>query len=1336
MKIERPQLIAALMDFALSGNGIVIGQPGIGKSHALAELHDRLTTNGILHIILSVERLGGASDAELKAELEQDVDFISLLHSLKTDPKTPAILIFDGYDAARGEQERTGVLQLIRRAVVNLHDWHTIVSVRTFDATKSQRLLNLFQDNAPVLGNAKPNCRQLVIPALNASEIEQALVQLPSLRKLHDEGTLAFRNLLTVPFNLWLIECVLRAGANTSDFSAITSEVQLLNMYWNFRVRHATEPENREYILKTAAQEMVRSHSLKVRRDLIYKPEVRQAWDDLLSDELLKLVSQNDTSNVAFAHNILFDFAVSTHLLDSDPNRLAAFVAEEPARPLFLRPSLVYHFTLLWHFDRNAFWYNFWAVIQNDAIHLRQIVRLVLPAVVVNEAQAPDDLFPLTERLLTDQHQSAEAITFLLQALRVLKSSKSLLWASFLRSIGAHLDSRFAWEAGRIGLELIESGNPLLQRSLTDIGEFGRCLLEWAWDSRTNVDKKQWFERLTGLVAIPLVAQTYNTNALDAKRLFTRILAVMSEPDFPIDCVYRLTESIEHIIPCDAELVADIYEHVFCHDETSQKQTTMGGSSIMYLLSNRRQDYDMCRYNLIEKYPTYLEYAFLAAMRTGVRAVQAFAFQRHVQQYLIDGKTRDSIKSPFSFLACEAQIVGDCSAIWDSSSYPDKELEIANLLFAGLLDLAKVNKIADIDSVFDMFKTEMQMAFLWSRLLTVGTHSPSILGLRLWELAKAKPIIESNDTLFALGNYLERTYEYFTESQRQQIEDNILDIVQPDNQDDNAWRERRRDRLISLIPTQYLTTSSAKQLKLSLELTNSLYSNTPLCSSSSSWRKVTDENILDRQGVNTDAPANLELRELYWSLAEWCDGNKDDTAIDGLMPTVCALSDLLSKPSKADERQLSLAWVRFSGFVSKALLLSNDPTSIRFETLRTIILKLARHEEPKPNSELDASWNIAAWSPSPRTEAAQALPWLTHFGKDKEALEAIQQLSHDPVPAVRFLIACELWRVVEHMSTEMWLIFDTMADTEQNGIVLQGITNSLWRLIVEDNSQSLVLIKKLMRRVKEDTDSDDKARPALISMTVDYAVQQEDQWAKDMIASWQSAPLQFPGSISRAGHRLVEHIQPQHHGNQLANARSLLLTLIDGVADGLCELQKQGAAQGEQQDKRQNTMKLLYGVINDAVMRMHFAADIVPTGRKRTKPQTLNDDQRKAFFTDILPILQRVIDFGLVKETGMLLASTAHHFMQLLNGVLNYDPPLVLRLASEVVTSSKRFDYTIDSMAMRETVTLVETILADHRESIQDASSINNLLNLLDAFVEVGWPEALHLVWRLDEIYR
>lgn len=51
-------------------------------------------------------------------------------------------------------------------------------------------------------------------------------------------------------------------------------------------------------------------------------------------------------------------------------------------------------------------------------------------------------------------------------------------------------------------------------------------------------------------------------------------------------------------------------------------------------------------------------------------------------------------------------------------------------------------------------------------------------------------------------------------------------------------------------------------------------------------------------------------------------------------------------------------------------------------------------------------------------------------------------------------------------------------------------------------------------------------------------------------------------------------------------------------------------------------------------------------------------------------------------------------------------------------------------------VKFVETVLADHRNEVRDGQALEDLLKLLEIFAKSGWPDALKLVWRLDEVYR
>lgn len=56
-------------------------------------------------------------------------------------------------------------------------------------------------------------------------------------------------------------------------------------------------------------------------------------------------------------------------------------------------------------------------------------------------------------------------------------------------------------------------------------------------------------------------------------------------------------------------------------------------------------------------------------------------------------------------------------------------------------------------------------------------------------------------------------------------------------------------------------------------------------------------------------------------------------------------------------------------------------------------------------------------------------------------------------------------------------------------------------------------------------------------------------------------------------------------------------------------------------------------------------------------------------------------------------------------------------------------------------VKLVQRVLADHRDIFQSADGqesecLGALLEVLDLFVEAGWPQARQLTHRLKEIYR
>ena len=97
-----------------------------------------------------------------------------------------------------------------------------MVTVRTYDAKKSQELLDLFGnlDNTDLTQYHSKGilCRHFTIPPLNGDEIRQAFDQILALESIYDKGSEDLKHLLENPFNLWLLDKILKTSREVSRF--------------------------------------------------------------------------------------------------------------------------------------------------------------------------------------------------------------------------------------------------------------------------------------------------------------------------------------------------------------------------------------------------------------------------------------------------------------------------------------------------------------------------------------------------------------------------------------------------------------------------------------------------------------------------------------------------------------------------------------------------------------------------------------------------------------------------------------------------------------------------------------------------------------------------------------------------------------------------------------------------------------------------------------------------------------------------------------------------------------------------------------------------------------
>ena len=340
------------------------------------------------------------------------------------------------------------------------------------------------------------------------------------------------------------------------------------------------------------------------------------------------------------------------------------------------------------------------------------------------------------------------------------------------------------------------------------------------------------------------------------------------------------------------------------------------------------------------------------------------------------------------------------------------------------------------------------------------------------------------------------------------------------------------------------------------------------------------------------------------------------------------------------------------------------------------------------------------------------------------------------------MTAMELFRTYFTKPERFWRIMDNRATSETNQVVQKYIYATLLRVVPrkeENEEKTTCVMDQLLKRTPPPTTRLEPADPFII-LLMWLAIARENSWALETVEDiFFEDPTRFFNLLNNAVFRVMKDyvgLKSLETPDGLATMKRAIAWLnkaVDVISDQIKELCT--TLREHRTEEAEKQLHDIYSVIDQVIRHLH--SEVVRKRGKSEEPvEEISDELRCQFYSEVKPLMEKIIDFALNPDNGVMFAPTAHYFMQLLTSFLSCNPKEVLHLAERVARSSERFGYNLDALAVEDVVQLVEIVLADHRNEVRDGEGLKDLLNLLDIFAKTGWSDALRLVWRLDEVFR
>jgi hypothetical protein len=1363
------------------GSYLITGHPGAGKSGALYDLAEALQSKGDV-VCLAADRLDIASLSALRSELGLERELTDVFANWFGS--RPGYLLIDALDAARGTRAADALLELIRHIVKSNSRWRVVACIRKFDLRYSQDLQELFGRSAMAaaddqfLDSEFPFVQHINVPLLSEEELGQLKVQAPSLYDLYAGSPDSLRRLLHVPFNLRLAATLLQTGMLAADFAPIQTQIDLLNRYWERRVVGSSGGDDREAVLRHTLSGMVSKRRLQVDREVAAGLGLSSALDQLLSLHVLTEWQPSPTATpdrraLAFEHNFLFDFAVAKLYLPRVITDLVQMFENDADSVMLLRPSIALRAQELWASDRSQFWDLTFSFAESTKISL--LAQMIPMATVAENARDIGDLEPLIQALGTpaveQQRAGDRALRYLVGVLKAgRKENKPLAgadagpWCELLERITPKLRPELVGISQALVEEILAVKHQLSVAQLAWVGMAARRILDAAWHS----------PRRNGQMiihALRSVCATYISDPAESAIRIRRALTPERVRQYGYEELHWLAREVRNLISLDAELVADMYAATFEWTDKDETTTPMVGGQIVPMSSNRRQDYKQAQWQLAQCYPDFVKKSPIAAARAMIAIVSAYCrdkeiesqeFGRAVREHMTETVLDEAVEAlleedppeppaklhVFVVEGVEVALKEDDSFIWDGGvSSHDEAIQILNAFFQHLDVLADDEKAEDQTlQIIRLVMRGNQQAIVWRRLLALIAKHPR-LASKLRRLSEAKPLMVAPETTKEFGLFIKTLYPLLSSEERGQLENRILELGDAAPGDELQIGQGQRDELLTSLGEFELVKEAARDRTAKLKEISMV--SIPLTSPFSGFGQLSPEDAeeLHHSGETPgESAARQQVKPFSKTVEEF--GSRHMNGVPPLEESEAILPAMLKLVAFLEDREVPILSEKLKDSVLASLAgtcaeIARDSTldceTGLGKTVKKVLLLAAtnRHPEPRPDElkQFDKGPGGFGFWPISRIVATEGLMAMAagHGCKDAAIVQALSVLLKDPAPSVRYPIARYVTGIRETHPAQMWEWVEALSEDESMSI-REACVQALGKLATIDATRSLTLMVQILEGIPNDQEGADRLTCTTVQALTCWYVWRNSPIAKAAISGITSNILE---RARQAGNMLYVLREPLTHGSmdesgEPAEIRRRAVEVLKELSKESCEMVRSvlEKSKGKQQPTTEElaAAKSLLKLTNVIVGEMYFAAGAHQPGRE-SLPALITRPEQTRFYGEADGVFDDLASIGA--------PSLAHHLMETLEMYIDTDPGGVFLRMAATIRAGKRWEYEYEQLAQDVVLRVVRRYLADKRALLQNDNDCQRALReILETFIEAGWPAAQQLAYRIDEIHR